>query len=273
MTRPKHSRQRHETTSARGPHRVPGRHDGARQPPPGTPDLRIRRPAREEREQVRAERDPRSATRKTRATKPAPRTPGINAKTASSMRPRHGESTAREAAGSDRRGEPTARPADEETGAAERSDQAPRARQRDTAIETATCDPTQRTKITWPEGRSRRAKAPTTPSADRGRKRRARSAATSSLTRTPTRGQAVPDTAGAMARRAAERPPARRRTTRWTAQPVTQYEPGNAIRKGAASNAGASPVTATETLARRAPKTAAERPRRIHKRRQSKTSD
>ena len=53
----------------------------------------------------------------------------------------------------------------------------------------------------------------------------------------------------------------RRRTTRWTAQPVTQDEPENAIRREPPATPLASPVTATETPARRTPKTAGERPR------------
>ena len=170
------------------------------------------------------------------------------------MCPRHGESTAREAAGSDRRGEPTARPADEETGAAERSDQAPRARQRDTAIETV-AQSNASTRNTWPRDEARRAEAPTTPTADRGRK------GDQYRQQHPAPGR----------RREVEHfrtPPERwrdaprndRRQTTDNALDRAAGDTGRARKRhpeGAASNAAASPVTATETPARRAPKTAA----------------
>ena len=164
------------------------------------------------------------------------------------MCPRHGESTSREAAGSDRRGEPTARPADEETGAAGRSDQAPRARQRDTAIETV-AQSNASTRNTWP--REEREE----PRLQRRQPRTAAEEASSignntqldqgADARSSTSGQRRSDSATHRGTTTG-----RRRTTRWTAEPVTQDEPGNAIRKGAASNAAASPTTATKTPAR-----------------------
>ena len=169
MTQPKHGRQRHETTSARGPHRVPGRHDGARQPPPGTPDMRIRRPAREEREQVRAERDPRSATRKTRATKPAPRTPGIKRQDSIVNVPAtRGEHLARSRRKrQERRADGTSGGRGNRRGRALRSSAASTPtghRDRDRG-------PVQRKHQEHLAQRgTRRAEAPTTPSADRGRK-------------------------------------------------------------------------------------------------------
>ena len=134
-----------------------------------TPDRQIRRPPRERRQRGLVERDPRSSTVKSRSTKPAPRTPGSDVRTTSLMHPQQGEDTAREAARADTKGTPKARAADEETELTERADHAPRARQRATAFENR--DPIQRThQDHLARGRSRRAEAPTTPTAERGRK-------------------------------------------------------------------------------------------------------
>ena len=174
-----------------------------------------------------------NAIREAQRARPGPRSlrrgrQESSARTASSMCPRHGESTSREAAGSDRRGEPTARPADEETGAAGRSDQAPRARQRDTAIETV-AQSNASTRNTWP--REEREEP-------RLQRRQARTAAEKAISigsntqrqgadpRSSTSGQRRSDSATHRGTTTG-----RRRTTRWTAEPVTQDEPENAIQR------------------------------------------
>ena len=145
------------------------------------------------------------------------------------MCPRHGESTSREAAGSNRRGEPTARPGDEETGAAGRSDQAPRARQRDTAIETV-AQSNASTRNTWP-----RDEAEEPVLKQRQPRTTAEEASTVGNNTLDQDADAGSSSSGHRRSDGATRrgtTAGKRRTTRWTAQPVTQHEPGDAIRKG-----------------------------------------